>query len=142
MKFFKEFKEFALKGSMFDMAVGIIIGGAFSKVVSSLVNDIIMPPLAVLLGQVKLGDLKWLMKPEQLNADGEMLTEAVYVNYGMFLQVLIDFTIIAFSIFLVVKVFNRLRNKAENSKDKTVVTPKDIQLLSEIRDLLQDQKKA
>lgn len=142
MKFFKEFKEFALKGSMFDMAVGIIIGGAFSKVVSSLVNDIIMPPLAVLLGQVKLGDIKWLMKPEQLNADGEMLTEAVYVNYGMFLQVLIDFTIIAFSIFLVVKVFNRLRNKAENSKDKTVVTPKDIQLLSEIRDLLQDQKKA
>ena len=131
MKFFKEFKEFALKGSMFDMAVGIIIGGAFSKVVSSLVNDIIMPPLAVLLGQVKLGDLKWLMKPEQLNADGEMLTEAVYVNYGMFLQVLIDFTIIAFSIFLVVKVFNRLRNKAENSKDKTVVTPKDIQLLSD-----------
>ena len=119
MKFFKEFKEFALKGSMFDMAVGIIIGGAFSKVVSSLVNDIIMPPLAVLLGQVKLGDLKWLMKPEQLNADGEMLTEAVYVNYGMFLQVLIDFTIIAFSIFLVVKVFNRLRNKAENSKDKS-----------------------
>ena len=83
-----------------------------------------------------------MLSPQEVDATGAIITEAAYINFGMFLQVLIDFTIIAFSIFLVVKVFNQLRNKAENSKDKTVVTPKDIQLLSEIRDLLKDQKKA
>ncbi|MDR9487689.1 large-conductance mechanosensitive channel protein MscL [Salibacter sp.] len=140
MKIYKEFKEFAIKGNMFDMAVGIIIGTAFSKVVSSLVQDIIMPPIGVLLGKVNFENLVIILQPQKLNASGKMIQEQVVLQYGSFIQLTIDFLVIAFAMFVVIKVFNRIRKKAENEKDKSEATPKNVELLSEIRDLLKESK--
>ncbi|MFN2260896.1 MAG: large-conductance mechanosensitive channel protein MscL [Psychroflexus sp.] len=139
MKIIKEFKEFAVKGNMFDMAIGIIIGTAFGKVVSSLVNDVIMPFIGYLLGRVKFENLKFTLQKE-IESDGEIIQELVSVNYGSFIQVITDFVIIALSIFVVIKIFNRLKTKAENETDQTETTPKNIELLAEIRDLLKDNK--
>ena len=136
MKIIKEFKEFAIKGNMFDMAIGIIIGTGFNKIVSSLVNDLILPSLSLLIGQVNFQNLSIVLKEKQINSAGVVIQELVAIKYGNFLQVLVDFTIIALSAFLVIKLFNSLRKKAEDVKDVTVSTPKDIELLSEIRDLL------
>ncbi|KAB1064940.1 large-conductance mechanosensitive channel protein MscL [Salibacter halophilus] len=136
---YKEFKEFAIKGNMFDMAVGIIIGTAFSKVVSSLVQDIIMPPIGVLLGKVKFENLAFVLQPQELDASGKMIQEEVVLRYGAFLQLTIDFIVIAFAMFVVIKVFNRVRKKAENEKDTSEATPKNVELLSEIRDLLKEK---
>lgn len=140
MKIYKEFKEFAIKGNMFDMAVGIIIGTAFSKVVSSLVQDIIMPPIGVLLGKVNFENPVIILQPQKLNASGKMIQEQVVLQYGSFIQLTIDFLVIAFAMFVVIKVFNRIRKKAENEKDKSEATPKNVELLSEIRDLLKESK--
>ncbi len=115
----KEFKEFAMKGNMIDMAVGIIIGAAFSGVVNSLVNDIIMPPLGLLLGGADFSDLFVLLKtgsPAGPYATIAMAQEAgaVTLNYGLFVNTLINFMVVAFSIFLVIRMMNRLRGKAES----------------------------
>lgn len=107
MSMVKEFQEFAVKGNMVDMAVGIIIGAAFGKIVSSLVSDIIMPPIGMLLGGMDFKDLALTLKA----ATEE--TPAVLLNYGMFVQTVVDFLIIAWAVFLVVKAINRLRRKAE-----------------------------
>ena len=137
-KFWNEFKEFAIKGNMIDMAVGIIIGAGFGKLVASLVDDILMPPLGMLLGNVDFKDLKVILKEAHLDELGA-LQSAVSLNYGNFIQVMIDFIIVAFSIFLVVKVINRLR---EGKKEEEVVAPtnpeptNEEKLLTEIRDLL------
>lgn len=139
-KVLKEFKEFAIKGNVFDMAVGIIVGTAFSKVVSSLVSDMIMPLISYFTGEVNFSSLKFIIKPELKDAEGKVLQQLVSVNYGNFLQTGIDFIIIAFSIFVVIKFFNSLKRKAENPEDKTVTTPKDIELLTDIRDLLKQKK--
>jgi large conductance mechanosensitive channel len=136
MKIVKEFKEFAIKGNMFDMAIGIIIGTGFNKIVSSLVNDLILPSLSLLIGQVNFQNLSFVLFEKQVDSAGIVIQELVAIRYGNFLQVLFDFLIIAFSVFLVIKLFNSLRKKAEDVKDKTVSTPRDIELLSEIRDLL------
>lgn len=134
MKFIDEFKAFALKGNVMDMAVGIIIGGAFGKIVSSFVSDVIMPPLGLLVGGVNFTDLKVVMK----DAVGDI--PAVTLNYGSFLQVTFDFLIIAFSIFMVIKFMNKLNRKKEIVE--TIVPPappiptKEELLLTEIRDLL------
>ena len=112
MSMLKEFQEFAVKGNMVDMAVGIIIGGAFGKIVNSLVNDVIMPPIGMLLGQVDFKDLAVTLKA----AEGEVA--AVTLNYGMFIQNVVDFLIIAFSVFLMVKVVNRLRRQQEAAAAK------------------------
>ena len=139
-KVFKEFKEFAIKGNMFDMAVGIIIGTAFSKVISSIVADIISPLISLLLGKTSFHSLSFVLRKEELNeVTGEVIQPMVAINYGSFLQTTIDFLIIAFSIFLVIKLFNSLKRKAENTEDASVETPKDIALLSEIRDLLKEK---
>lgn len=139
-KVFKEFKEFAIKGNMFDMAVGIIIGTAFSKVISSIVADIISPLISLLLGKTSFHSLSFVLRKEKLNeVTGEVIQPMVAINYGSFLQTTIDFLIIAFSIFLVIKLFNSLKRKAENTEDASVETPKDIALLSEIRDLLKEK---
>ena len=140
MKFIKEFKEFAIKGNMFDMAIGIIIGAAFNKIVSSLVNDVIMPPLGLLIGNKNFQNLEIVLQNEIKDSSGKIVEEMVTLKYGTFLQVTFDFFIIAFTIFVVIKLFNRLRKKAENEKDVSVPTPKDIELLSEIRDLLKEKK--
>lgn len=138
MKFLDEFKAFALKGNVVDMAVGIIIGGAFGKIVSSIVNDVIMPPIGLLVGGVNFTDLKIVMK--EAVAD----VPAVTINYGNFLQVTFDFLIIAFSIFMVIKFMNNLSRKKETTVEVAPPAPpvpsKEEELLSEIRDLLKKQK--
>lgn len=130
MKILKEFKAFAMKGNMVDMAVGIIIGAAFGKIVSSLVGDIIMPPLGLLLGGVNFTDLKVVLK-----AASETVP-AVTWNYGNFMQVVIDFLIVAWAIFMIVKAMNAAKKKEEASPAAPPAPTKDQVLLSEIRDLL------
>lgn len=139
MGIIKEFKEFAIKGNMFDMAVGIIIGTAFNNIVSSLVKDIITPLFGFWIGDAPFQDLKITLKPEIINEAGTVTQQAVSINYGVFLESTLDFLIIAFTIFLVIKTFNKLRNKSLEPKEKTVPTRKDIELLSEIRDLLKEK---
>ena len=136
MKITKEFREFAIKGSVFDMAVGIIIGTAFHRIVTSLVNDILMPPLGYFLGKVDFKKLEIPIQPEQRNEAGQVVIEGIAISYGNFLQVSFDFILIALIIFAVIKVFNSLRRKAEDVNEPSVPTPKNIELLSEIRDLL------
>ena len=135
----KEFKEFAIKGNMFDMAIGIIIGVAFNKIVSSLVNDIILPTFSLIIGHVNFQNLNIVLQEEVKDNSGAIAQELVTLNYGNFLQVIVDFFIIAITVFLVIKMFNRLKRKSDNEKDTTVSTPRDIELLSEIRDLLKEK---
>ncbi len=136
MKILQEFKEFAIKGNMIDMAVGIIIGAASSKVVSSLVQDIIMPPLGYLLGKVNFTDLQAVIMAEQLDSEGAVLQPEIVLKYGNFIQVTLDFLVMASVMFLVVKVFNILRRHAEDEKETSVPTPRDIELLAKINDTL------
>ena len=142
MAFLKEFKEFALKGNVMDMAVGVIIGGAFGKIVTSVVNDIIMPPIGLLVGGVDFTDMKLTMKKAVLDAAGEVVTPAVTWNYGAFIQQVVDFTILAFCVFLLVKVMNRLTKKPAPAPAPTPEPKptKEELLLTEIRDLLKEQK--
>lgn len=129
---FKEFKEFAVKGKVIDLAVGVVIGGAFGKIVTSLVNDLIMPLMSVLTGGINFKDLKYELKPAQGGLD------PVTLNYGMFIQNIVDFLIIAFSIFLFIKLINRLKKK-ESAKPAEAPKPsEEVQLLQEIRDLLKN----
>jgi len=131
MKIAEEFKAFAMKGNVTDMAFGIIIGAAFSKIVSSIVNDIIMPPLGLLIGGVNFTDLKFIMKASVDNKP------AVSLNYGNFLQVVFDFIIIAFAVFMAIKAMNAAKRKQELTAPATPPVPtKDQILLTEIRDLL------
>ncbi|GAA5028825.1 large-conductance mechanosensitive channel [Marivirga lumbricoides] len=140
MKIVKEFKEFAIKGNVFDMAVGIIIGTAFTKVVSSFVKDILMPLLSLAIGEVNFTNLSLVLKEEVKDDSGTVVQELVALNYGAFIQFILDFLIIAFCIFMVVRIFNRLKRKSDVVEVVEVPTPKDIELLSEIRDLLKDRK--
>lgn len=138
MSIAKEFKDFAMRGNVVDMAVGIVIGGAFGKIVSSLVNDLIMPPIGLLLGGVNFTDLKITIKEASVDAAGQAIN-AVTLNWGNFVQVLIDFIIIAFAIFMVIKGMNSLKKKKEETPAAPPAPPepsKEEQLLSEIRDLL------
>jgi len=124
-----------------DMAVGIIIGGAFGKIVSSVVNDIIMPPIGLLMGGVNFTDLKLTMKAAQLDAATGKMTEAVTLNYGQFMQTTVDFIIVAFAIFMMIKAMNSLKKKEEAKP--TVAPPppsKEELLLTDIRDLLRSRK--
>ena len=159
MAFFKEFKEFALKGNVMDMAVGVIIGGAFGKIVSSLVNDILMPPIGALLGNTDFSQLRLdISKMRDVtssavhsvgNIVGDDTPEAVQAaepiwwNYGAFIQQCVDFTILALCVFLMVKLMNRLmRKKEEPPAPAPAPAPsKEEQLLTEIRDLLREQRK-
>ncbi|MCK4464267.1 MAG: large-conductance mechanosensitive channel protein MscL [Bacteroidales bacterium] len=132
----REFKEFAIKGNMFDMAIGIVIGTAFHKIISSLVDDIIMPPLGYIIGRVDFSDLSIVIQKKVVEKGGDVVKELVAFNYGNFIQVMIDFLVITVTIFLVIKLFNKLRRKAEDEKEKEIPTPREIELLAEIRDLL------
>jgi len=131
----KEFKDFAVKGNVIDMAVGIIIGAAFGKVVSSLVNDILMPPLGLLIGGLDFSDFKATLKAASINDAGEAVN-AVTLNYGMFIQTAIDFLIVAIAIFLVIKGMNQLKKKEAAKPAEPPAPTKQEVLLSEIRDLL------
>lgn len=136
MGLIQEFKEFAVKGNVVDMAVGIIIGGAFGKIVSSLVADVIMPPIGLILGGVDFSNLKVTLKDAVPATADAKAVEAVTLNYGQFINTTIDFVIIAFSIFIVIKMMNRLQRKAEEQTADAPPPPADVQPLTEIRDLL------
>jgi len=139
MKLFKEFKNFAVKGNMMDMAVGIIIGAAFNKVIDVLVKKVLLPPLSLLSGNTNMGDRRIVLKDPILAADGSVSKAEVAIGYGALIEAAIDFFIIGFTIFVVVKFMNRLMKKAEDTKDVTVVTPKNIELLSKLTDLMEEQ---
>ena len=140
MSIIKEFKDFAMKGNVVDMAVGIIIGGAFGKIVSSIVADIIMPPIGLLMGGVNFTDLKFTMKAAELDAATQSMKPAVTINYGQFLQVTVDFIIVAFAIFMMVKAMNSLKKKEVAAPAAPAAPSKEIVLLTEIRDALRSHK--
>jgi large conductance mechanosensitive channel len=133
MKMMAEFKAFAMRGNVIDMAVGIVIGGAFGKIVSSFVADVIMPPIGLLMGRVNFTDLAITLQ----KANGTVA--AVTLNYGKFIQTLLDFTIVAFAIFMVVKGMNSLKKKEEAAPPAPAAPSKEEVLLSEIRDILQQK---
>lgn len=139
MGFLKEFKEFAVKGNMMDMAVGIIIGTAFNQVVDVLVKQIIMPPLSLMTSGINYANEKYVLREAVPAAEGVVAVEEVAIGYGMLIETLVDFLVIGFTVFLVVRFLNRFRRRAEDPKDKTVVTPKDIELLSDLTDLMKEQ---
>ncbi len=136
MKIISEFKAFAMKGNVIDMAVGIIIGAAFGKIVTSVVNDIIMPPIGLLIGGVNFTDLKITLK------QADSAAEAVTLNYGNFLQVCFDFFIVAFAVFLLIKAINTAKRTSDEKQAAPVTPPapsKQEVLLTEIRDLLKNK---
>lgn len=134
-KFFSEFRNFAIKGNMMDMAVGVVIGTAFNKVISIIVKEIIMPPMSLLTDDVSLSDKKIILRHAT-----DTSTELA-IGYGDLFESLLDFFIIAFTIFLVIKGLNRFKKKAEDPEDLDVETPKNIELLSKIEKLLEEQNK-
>ena len=135
MSMIKEFKEFAMRGNVVDMAVGVVIGGAFGKITTSMVNDIIMPPIGMAMSGINFADLKLTMSDAVLDAAGAIVTPAVTINYGAFINTVIDFTIVAFALFIVIKAMNKLKKK-EAAAPTPAATPADVVLLTEIRDLL------
>ena len=140
-KFFAEFKEFAMRGNVMDMAVGVIIGTAFGKITTSLVNDVFMPLIGLLIGGVDLGQLNIVLKPEVLDEAGKVVTEAVTLGIGTFLSTVIDFVLVAFVIFLMVKAINAFHKKKDEAPaPEEPAGPTTEELLTEIRDLLKEQK--
>ena len=148
--FLQEFKEFALKGNVVDMAVGVIIGGAFGKIVTSLVEDILMPAIGYMIGGMDFKDMKYIIKAAIKEGD-KVIKPEVAISYGNFIQVIIDFIIIAISIFIIVKIVMRLaemRKKEEEAKEEAPAEeapaepPADVKLLTEIRDLLKEKQQA
>ncbi len=136
-KFFQEFKTFAMRGNVIDLAVGIIIGGAFNNIVNSLVGDIIMPAVGLLIGGIDFKGFKLVLKHAEMSG-GQVVSPEVAINYGNFIQVILNFIIVAFAIFLLVKGINALHAKKVESKEPAAV-PDDVKLLTEIRDLLKKE---
>lgn len=157
-KFLDEFKKFAIKGNVIDMAIGIMIGTAFNGIVSSLVNDMIMPPIGYVTGGIKFDSFKFILKPEVTDNAGKVLAGAVSVNYGNFIQVLFNFVLVALSMFVAVKILNTLKEMQERKDKKAghggqpgiqqteetgpmlTMETKEVHLLTEIRDLLEKRK--
>ena len=148
-QFFADFKDFAMKGNILDMAVGVVVGGAFSKIVTSLVSDIITPLIALITGDVALKDLKWVFSEAVVDAAGVVTIPEVALTYGNFLQTVIDFLIIAFSIFIILRVMMSTQKKMESLKKKEeeaeeaaeeAATETELSLLTEIRDLLKGKE--
>ena len=138
LKIFNEFKEFALKGNMIDIAIGVIIGTAFNKVVDALVKNVFLPPLSFLTDGASFENSKIILRDAVVENGNTTITE-IAISYGKFLEASIDFFIIALTVFMVVKVMNRLKNRAEDVKDKTVKTPKNIELLTKMTELMEEQ---
>lgn len=139
----KEFKEFAMQGNVIDMAIGVIIGGAFGKIVTSLVSDIIMPLLGLLTGGINFGELKYVLSPAVMEG-GKVITPENTLNYGLFLDNILNFFIIAFCIFMVIRTINQAKKKLIKKKAEAVIndtpSPSTEGLLAEIRDLLKEKK--
>ena len=141
MGILKEFKEFAIKGNMVDIAVGVIVGASFNKVIDVLVKQVITPPLSLMTDGIQFSDRKIVLR-EAVEANASStgkVVEKVAIAYGALIEALIDFFIIGFTIFIVVKLMNRFRAKAQDPKNKKVSTPKDIELLSNMNDLIKEQ---
>lgn len=139
MKLWQEFKDFAFKGNVVDMAVGVVIGGAFGKIVSSIVSDLIMPAIGYLTAGVDFAELKWVLSPAVVEG-GEVVKAEAAILYGAFLQNVLDFFIIALSVFLVLRLLMKLRRrKKEEAVAEAPAGPTDTELLTEIRDLLKER---
>ena len=141
MKLIQEFKEFAVKGNMIDMAIGIIIGASFNKVIDVLVKKVLLQPLSLLSNGINLESKKIILRESQTNSEGVFLIEEVAIRYGQFVETFLDFLIVGFTIFMVVKFINRLNKKAEDPTDKSISTPKNIQLLMDMNSLLEEQNR-
>lgn len=140
MGFVSEFRDFAVKGNVMDMAVGVIIGGAFGKIVASVVADVIMPPIGLLTGGVNFTDIKISLKDAVVDQSGKILAQPVTINIGNFLQTMVDFTIVAFAIFLLIKALNALKRRVvAETPAPPAEPPRQEVLLSEIRDLLKQK---
>ena len=138
MGLIKEFKEFAVKGNMMDIAIGVIIGASFNKVVDVLVKQILMPPLSLLTNGINFVNKKIILRQGMIE-DGVTKIEEVSIGYGSLFEVTLDFLIVGLTVFLVVKFINVMKNKAEDPKDTTLKTPKDIELLNELTELIKEQ---
>ena len=141
-KFFAEFKAFAMRGNVLDMAIGVVIGGAFGKITTSLVNDIIMPVLSLITGGIDFSAWKWILKNTVYTAEGELASAEIAVNFGNLIAVILDFLIIAFVIFCLLKAINRMHRKKEEAPVEAPAEPlpsKEELLLTEIRDLLKNK---
>lgn len=142
-KFMEEFKAFAMRGNVIDMAVGVVIGGAFGKITTSLVNDIIMPLISMLTAGISFDNWKWVLKEAVLDAEGAEVAAEVAVNFGSLIAVILDFIIVAFAIFCVVKALNKARELTEKKKEEAPAAPPEPsaeeKLLTEIRDLLKNK---
>ncbi len=139
MSLVSEFKEFALRGNVIDLAIGVVIGGAFGKIVTSLVNDLIMPGVSYMIGTSSFKSLSAVLRPAVLDVDGKESVPALLLNYGAFIQTIIDFAIIAFVIFMVVKAINNLRRN-EQAPAEAPGPSDEVKLLTEIRDALNQAK--
>ena len=140
VKFLREFRDFAVRGNVIDMAVGIIIGAAFGKIVSSLVDDVMMPPLGKLVGGIDFSSMRVVLSPAHVTPDGKEVAETA-IRYGVLLNQVITFTLVAFAVFMLIRVINSARRRFEAEKvTQAVAPPADIVLLSEIRDLLRDRR--
>ncbi len=145
-KFFQEFKAFAMRGNVVDMAVGVVIGGAFGKITTSIVNDIIMPLISMITGGVDFSQWKWVLKQAVVDAEGVVTSAEVAVKFGSTIAIILDFIIIAFAVFCLVKALNALRRKEEEPAPAPEPVPEPEpaptaeDLLAEIRDLLKEQK--
>ncbi|PZX49331.1 large conductance mechanosensitive channel protein MscL [Algoriphagus chordae] len=138
IKLIQEFKEFAVKGNMIDIAIGVIIGAAFNKVVDVLVKEVFLPPLSFLTNGINWENKKIILR-EAVTVEGVSHPEEIAIGYGKLLEASVDFLIIGFTVFLVVKLMNSIRKKAEDPKNETVTTPKNIELLSKITELMEKQ---
>lgn len=136
LKVVNEFREFAMRGNVIDLAVGVVIGTAFGHITNSLVKDVIMPPLGVILGKVDFSDLKW----EIIKASEGV--QAVTMNYGLFIQTIVNFVIVAWAMFIIIKLMNTMKRKEESAPAAPKAPPRQEVLLEEIRDLLKQQDKA
>ena len=132
----KEFKAFILKGNVLELAVAVIVAGAFGAIIASLTNDVILPPIGLLMGGVDFSELTITLQAAELGADGAVVKEAVEIRYGAFIQKIIDFLIIAFVIFMILRTYNNMQKKEEAAPAAPPAPTKDQELLSEIRDLL------
>ena len=139
MSMLKEFKAFAMRGNVVDMAVGIIIGGAFDKIIASLVNDVIMPPIGMLLGGVDFADLKIVLKQAVINAEGVETIPPVAINYGLLVNNIINFLIVVFCMFMVIKTMNSMKKKEQAAPAAPPAPSAEEQLLTEIRDTLRSR---
>lgn len=138
LKVIKEFKEFAVKGNMIDIAVGVIIGAAFNDVVNAIVKQVFMPPLSLLTGGVNLIDKRLILR-DAITENGAIIFEEVAIGYGSLIEAGIDFLIIALTVFLIIRLMNSLKKKADDPKNESEVTPKDIELLHRMTELMEQQ---